>query len=121
MVETGNVTKEKDKGIEVSINIVGVKNVDEYFRDWIDVEFLVTKIKKVKSGESTAERGEFEVRVECFLVRDYNNMYHTKFSEFLQRFKEGVLWERKVLKEEGQIWEDTQDLLGTMKQVLGLP
>ncbi len=121
LVETRNVTKEKDKGIEVKIDMTAFHDSDDYFRHVLELDFLIVKIKKVKSADAVAERGEFEVSLVAKLAMDYKNSYHSKIAEFMMKFKEDFLLHARIDENNEQVYKEAQELLETMKRVLALP
>ncbi|MEK6941206.1 MAG: hypothetical protein AABW49_04900 [Nanoarchaeota archaeon] len=119
-VENRNVTKEKDKGIEVNIEMICLRDVDEYFSRVIKLDFLVIKIKKVKLGASTLDKGEFEARLSSEVVLDRKNKYHSYFSEKLMEINEKYFINKQIDDHKEIVWKDAHELLSAMKKSLGL-
>lgn len=120
-VETRNITKEKDKGIEFDIAFKGEKDIEDYFRRQVEVEILLTRAKKVKVQDMVLENANIEVLVRGTLITDYQNLYSSPIREFWQKLQERYVIKKDKKDQVGRTYTETQDLVETIKAALGMP
>lgn len=119
--DLGNVSKDKDKGVEVSLTFEGSKDVDDYFRRTIRVEILLVRAKKVTVKDMKLDSGKIELLILSTLTSDYKHLYHSAFADFLKKMKDKYVnyYERKG--QIGRLFVESQDFISTIKHALGMP
>ncbi len=119
--ELVNVTKEKDKGIEISSAFQGVKYVEDYYRRSIKVEMLITRVKKVAVKDMKLDQGKTEIIISSLLMTDYKNLYHSSIGEFFKKLKDNYIHFYEKKAQVGRLFVESQDLVATLKHALGMP
>ena len=119
--ELGNVTKEKDKGIEVSSTLEGVKLIEDYYKRTIKVEFLITRINKVTVKDMKLDKAKVEIIITSYLTTDVKNLYHSAFGDFFKKLKDDYINFYEKKGQVGRLFVESQDLVATIKHALGMP
>jgi len=117
--------KIKPKGKEIDVEWNGTKKITDYFRFDIKVVFevkylneieIVEKGKKIKTNE-----GEVKLKVEGYLVRDYDGKFEKTASlKFLRSLYEKWVIKSRVDQFEGKVFGDCNEFLSQAKAWLDL-
>jgi len=111
------------KKIEIEWN--GFKNLTDYFRFEIKVEFIVSGLKKVEINQKGANvetnTGSIEVKVKGIISRDYKGKFETSaFNKFIRSIYEKWVISSRVEEFMGKIAGDCDEFLSQAKAYLDL-
>lgn len=118
--EVRNVTKEKDKGYEVDIAFKGEKDIEDYFRREVEVEMLITRVKKVKVQDMNLDQANVEIIVRGFLISDYQNLYNSQFRSFVKTMIDKYVLTKDKKAQIGKTYTEVQELFNSIKNALGM-
>lgn len=101
------------------------RKIDDYFKFVIEVNFLILDLEKVeieREGLKVAtNRGEIEMRVKAYILKDYDNKWeNSAIMRFLREFYDKRLIRLRIEGYEGELYEETYKLLDEVKVFLNL-
>ncbi len=122
-----NKYSEKISGDEKEIKIewVGYIKRDDYFKFEIKAEFKILKMINVEVEQAGKKRktnkGEIEIKMKGFVVRDYRGQYATQpVRRFMRNIYEKWIIPAKIEKIEDKLIEDCDEFLGQAKAFLDM-
>ncbi|MEM4266816.1 MAG: hypothetical protein QW404_02055 [Candidatus Nanoarchaeia archaeon] len=120
--EVENTTNFKPKGAEIKVRMRGEKEVTDYYKFTINVNFLILETEKVKIKDKVLDLGKMEVRIETFMEVDYRKKFQkSRMGKFIR-----FIYNNYIIKDEiqsvygGKSYEDGMDLFETLKDTIGL-
>jgi hypothetical protein len=125
VVEKKYVEKSKPSGREMQVEWSATRDIDEYSRFEIDVEWEMYGINDVKmkheGKEAKLQTGNVVIRISAILVMDYDAKWETsRFHKFLQAFFEKYLYTGTIESLKGELWREGWDFYNEMKAYLNL-
>jgi len=111
------------KNIEIKWR--GFKDITDYFRFEIKVNFRVLGLKKVEINQGGTKietnKGSVEIKVKGILARDYKGKFETSaFNKFIRSIYEKWVIPSRVLEFEGKVINDCDEFLNQAKAYLDL-
>ncbi len=125
-VEEGKyVEKIKGDSKDIDIEWVGIKEVTDYFKFQVKVEYKILGLKKVeveKNGVKTkTNEGSIKLKVKGILLRDYKGKFESNaFQKFLRSIYEKWVIPSRVEAYEEKLAGKTDEFLGQVKAYLDL-
>ena len=114
--EKGITSKTKFSVKEERLEWSSSREVDDYFKFYIEIEILIYRCIK--------EKAEIKLRFKGYLEKDYKNKFERKFGKkfgkFLRRIYEAYFILDKVDSMKGKIWSETNNLIDLAKKILNL-
>jgi hypothetical protein len=110
---------------KLSIEWVGERELTDYFRFDIKVEFRITNLKKVEVVQGgrkvSMDDGSVEIKLKGILVRDYDAKFESTASKkFMRSVYEKWVIPSRISEFEGKIASDCDEFLGQAKAYLDL-
>ena len=119
--EKQNVSKDTDKGVETIIDVVAEREIDDFYKYKIAVEFLVTNLEKVTAKNKRMDKGVLEVRITPKLVLDHKNKFHGWFGDLLFKIYKDYVIKDTINKVHGvKIYLDGMAVFDLMKHTMDL-
>ena len=122
-----NKYEEKIKGDakDIAVEWEGYKNLTDYFKFGIKVEFKVIGLKSVEISQGGAKiksnDGSVEVGIKGILIRDYQGKFEmTAFKKFLRSIYEKWVIPARIVEYEDKIIGNCDEFLGQAKAWLDL-
>ncbi len=122
-----NKYEEKIKGDskDISVEWEGSKNLTDYFKFGIKVEFKVLALKNIEIARGGAKintnEGTVEMNVKGILVRDYQGKFEmSAFKKFLRSIYEKWVIQSRIIEYEDKIAGQCDEFLGQAKAWLDL-
>ena len=95
--ESEKTTKLKPQGIEIRYNSFSHRDITDYFRFKMEIDFLFEHLKEVQKNNKKMYEGRGEMRLSVTLITDYKkNWKRTKFSKFLNKVYEKHLIKNQI-------------------------
>ncbi len=118
---------EKIKGETKDIDVIwtGVKEVTDYFKFKINVEFKILQLKKVQAMQNNAKidtnEGVVQIKTKGTLIRDYKGKFeHNAFKKFLRAIYEKWVISSRVNEFEDKLAGACDEFLSQAKAYLDL-
>ena len=110
---------------EIDIEWRGFKDITDYFRFEIKVNFRVRGLKKVEINQGGTKietnKGSVEIKVRGILARDYKGKFETSaFNKFLRSIYEKWVIPSRIMEFMGKIAGDCDEFLAQAKAYLDL-
>jgi hypothetical protein len=110
---------------KIEIKWSGFKNMTDYFRFNIKVEFLIIGLKKVEitqNGEKVkTNSGTIEIKAKGILTRDYKGKFELNaFNKFLRSIYEKWIIESRVEEFQGKVGSGCEEFLEQSKAYFDL-
>ncbi|MFH1592619.1 MAG: hypothetical protein ABIB47_04610 [Candidatus Woesearchaeota archaeon] len=100
------------------------KKINDYFKFVIETNFLVLGLEKVEieSGgvKRNTNKGEVELRIKAYILKDYENRWEAGFMRFLRAFYEKFVIRGRIDDLENQIYEEAYRYMDEIKAFLNL-
>lgn len=122
ITEKDSSTKLSSKGSEVMVEFNGEREVDDYIRFLMQINFLVTEMKQVKVNGKTLNRGLLQITVVSSYELDYANKWvKSKFADLIHKFYRKHLIKDKInIVYEGKLYGEVVNLMSLIKKILDL-
>lgn len=114
--ENENTEKTKPQGNSLQLKMNGEREVDDYVKFRVEVEFNeVMRVKKLAKGNT----GDARIIIKAFMILDYKNNW--KRLPFLFYIYNNIILKKKILVYYWQsIYDEMMELNSTIKSELGL-
>lgn len=122
ITEKDSSTKLSSKGTEVMVEFNCEREVDDYIKFLIQINFLITGLKQVKVNGKTLNRGLLQITVASGYELDYANKWvKSKFADIFHKFYRKHLIKDKInIVYEGKLYGEVINLMSLMKEILDL-
>lgn len=115
--ETEYSTKTKPQGKDVINEYKAFRKVTDYLKFYIDIRVEIRFAKTLKIEAHKKQQGFVTVRFKAYYERDYKNKWKVKF---FRKIYEMYFIKELILRYEGKLWAEANDLINKTKETLGL-
>ncbi|MEK6826513.1 MAG: hypothetical protein AABX90_02710 [Nanoarchaeota archaeon] len=100
------------------------RKINDYFKFVIETSFLVRGLEKVEIERGgikiKTDKGEVELKVKAYILKDYENRWETGFMRFLRGFYEKFIIRSRIEDLENELYEETYSYMDEIKAFLNL-
>lgn len=100
------------------------KEVDDYFKFVIELQYLVLGLESAEVEEAGVKRetnrGEIEFRVKSYILRDWQNKWERGFLKLIRGIYEKYIISARIEGYEDEIYEETYKLMDEIKAFLNI-
>lgn len=111
-------------GKHLEIRWIADKKMDDYVKFVIRPSFLVLGLQDVEietqEGKVKTQKGEVEMRFDCYLEKDYDDKWKTPLMRFLRGVYDKFIIKSRIEGYEGEILEELRSLMDEAKAFLNL-
>lgn len=119
--EKQNIAKEKDKGVEIIMEIAAEREIDDFYMYKMSVDIFAMKLNKVVVNDKKMDKGDLEIIFAVKLVLDHKNKFHGKIGNFLFKMYQEYLIKDKINKVHGaKLYMEGMHLFEVIKNNLDL-
>mgnify|MGYP001559023789 FL=1 len=109
----------------IEIKWYAEKNIDDYFKAVIEINFLVLGLVDVEIEQEgvkiKSNKGEIELNTKAYLVKDYDRKWeNSPVMRFLREVYDQKMIKRRIEGYEGILYEETYKMLDEVKAFLNL-
>lgn len=117
--------KIKPEGKEIEIKWDAGKNITDYFKFVVEIDWLIVGMAAVELQKEKIKiklnRGDIRIRVRGFLERDYERKWETTpFLRFIRDVYDKYIIKNRIGELETMIREETDELIAQLKSYLAL-
>lgn len=105
-------------GNEFTIEYAGFREVTPYIKFYVNVLIEIKKVKELKIKTSKNLKGHIKAMFKAYYEKDYKNKW--KFFPFFRKIYEEYLIKQQILKYEGKLWTEANELITNIKKALNL-
>jgi hypothetical protein len=111
--------KHKDKGREIITIWSGERNVTNYIKYKIKVNFSLNEINKVSNVSDKLDKGFIKLTFNAQLVLDYKSKWGKSFfSNFLFKTYNNYIIKKEIVKHKSKLYKEVLDLQDVAKEIL---
>lgn len=113
--------KIKPEGKEIEIAWTAERDITDYFRFVLNVRWLITGMTSQSVGGKKLNKGNIEVKITGYLVKDYEEKWEaTAFLKFLRDVYDKYIIKGRIEQYEDKISEEVDEILAQIKSFLAL-
>lgn len=113
--------KIKPEGKEIDIEWTAKRDITDYFRFVVKIDWLITGMTSHNVGNKKLDKGKIEIRITGYLVKDYEEKWEsTAFLKFLRDVYDKYIIKGRIDQYEDKISEELDEALAQIKSFLAL-
>lgn len=113
--EKEHTEKNKPQGNELLIKWVADRKIDDYMQYYIEIDFLITELRKVGSNY----HAKAKINLRGYIQLDYRGSFsETPGKKFLFYLYNNVIIKRKIMKHKMRLYKEMMDLHDLLKVLL---
>ncbi len=118
--------KDEDLGNKkhVSVRWYSEREINDYIKFVIETNFVVLGLEEVEieSGgvKRKSNRGEIELEIRAYIIKDFSNKWETGFMRFLRGFYDKFVIKSSIEGYEKELYEETYAYTDEIKSFLNL-
>jgi len=111
-------TKTKPQGKEYTIEYEGSRKVTDYIKFYIVTRIEISGAKTLNIKTTKQQKGHVKVFLKAYYEKDYKDKW--KYFPFIRKIYENYIIKEKILKYEGKLWSEANNLIDEIKKSLNL-
>ena len=108
-----------EAGKELHIKLLGERKIDDYTKFVIEIKIKTQEIIEVYVKRKKLTKGEVNIKLESYLIKDYENIWEDKpFAKFLRGIYDKFILSGKFSRYADELTEETYKLHSEIKRFL---